>query len=364
MAISPRDAQTPASPPAMTREKKARRPGRRDRAIAASVRQHISSVAEANWKANTRRERALLHCIAEIHFVGDVIIQSRDDAMLAAREASRPRSHECEEQELVFYVDGSSLYKRGKRNAKRSAGAAVVFQADDGQKWQERVFPLGQESDAFTAEMAAIAEGLAVALSKTLTTPTKIHKVVIFSDCREALSRVNELRQREFSEEWLRSEVNSVLRKLITRAQYFCRIGISIELRWVPAHSGVEGNIRADRAARSAAEDDSGGPGFTNGVYLDEGLHLIEMQVTGKGGEDRLVKAKKQRPIIRLPEDHLRLIPEIRQPIQSTPELSSNCAHPNTVGEDSRSTNSADTPPQEVTGHETGGNTDRLREGC
>lgn len=122
-------------------------------------------------------------------------------------------------------------------------------------------FPCPRESDAFTAEMAAIAEGLAVALSQTLTDPAKIHRVVIFSDCREALSRVNEVRQRRFSEELLLSEANSVLRKLITRSQYFRRIGISIELRWVPAHLGVEGNIRADRAARSAAEDDSGGPG-------------------------------------------------------------------------------------------------------
>lgn len=369
MAKSPKDTQTPASSPSRARIKKERRPGRSDKGIAASVRQHISSIAETNRKANARRERALLRCTADLRFVGDVIIQTRDDAILAAREASRPRSNECEQKELVFYVDGSSFYKRGKRNAKRSSGAAVVFHAYGGQSWQERVFPLPRESDAFTAEMAAIAEGLAVALSQTLANPTKIHKVVIFSDCREALSRINELRQRTLSEEWLHGEPNSVLRKLITRSQYFCRIGISIELRWVPSHSGVEGNIRADRAARSAAEDDSGGPGFTNGVYLDEGLRLIELQVTGKCREDRVVKAnlKRQRFIIRLPDDHLRLIPEVRQPTQNTPELSSNCADAlpsNLVSKDPRSTNSARRLPQEVTGHEAGENTGRLREGC
>ncbi|KAI7781278.1 hypothetical protein LA080_014937 [Diaporthe eres] len=251
--MSPRDAQTPASSPAMTREKKARRPGRRDRAIAASVRQHISSVAEANNKANARRERALLLCIDELRFIGDVIIQSRDDAIIIAKEASRPRSNECEVKELVFYVLPWYFKPTMARNGKN-------------------VFPLPRGSDAFTAEMAAIAEGLAVALSQTLTDPAKIHRLVIFSDCREALSRVNEVRQRRFSEELLLSEANSVLRKLITRSQYFRRIGISIELRW--------------------AEDDSGGPGFTNGVYLDEGLHFIELQVKGKGREDRVVKPK------------------------------------------------------------------------
>lgn len=290
MVKSPRDGQTPANLPAKARRKKERRPGRSNRAIATSLRQHISDIAETNKKVNSRRELALLRSTAELRFVGDVIIQSRDDAILAARESSRPSS-ECPETQLVFYVDGSLFFKRGKRNAKRCAGAAVVFQADDDQDWHERVFSLPRESDTFAAEMAAIAEGLAVALSQTLTQPADVCKVVVFSDCQEALSRVNELRHRTFSEEWLQSERNSVLRKLITRSQYFCKLGISVELRWVPAHSGVEGNIRADRAARSAAADDSGGPGFTNGVYLDEALRLIELEGSGKHRKEELVKA-------------------------------------------------------------------------
>lgn len=38
----------------MTSKKKERRPGRSDKAIAASLAQHISSIAEANKKANAR----------------------------------------------------------------------------------------------------------------------------------------------------------------------------------------------------------------------------------------------------------------------------------------------------------------------
>lgn len=325
MAKYPKEAQTPADSPVKARRKKERRPGRSNKAIAASLRQHISDIAETNKKVNSRRELALLRSTAELRFVGDVIIQSRDNAILAARESSRPSS-ECAEKQLVFYVDGSLFFKRGKRNAKRCAGAAVVFQADDGQDWQERVFSLPRESDTFAAEMAAIAEGLAVALSQTLTQPADVRKVVVFSDCQEALSRVNELRQRTFSEEWLQSELNLVLRKLVTRSQYFSKIGISVELRWVPAHSGVEGNIRADRAARSAAQDDSGGPGFTNGVYLDEALQWIELEVTGKDMKDKTVQAKRQRFITSLPEDHLLLIPKVQPPTQSSPELSSSRA--------------------------------------
>jgi ribonuclease HI len=354
------------SSPTRTQKKKERRPGRTDRAIAASLAQHISSIAEANRKANARRELALLRSTAELHFLGDVtIVQSRDDAIAAARNACRP-SPECTEKELVFYVDGSSFYKRGKRNARKCAGAAVVFQADDGQDWQERVFPLPSKSDASTAEMAAISEGLAVALSQTLIQPAGIRKVVIFSDSQEALGRVNKLRQHTFSEEWLRGELNSVLRKLITRSQYFGKLGISVELRWVPAHSGVEGNTRADTAARSAAADDSAGPGFTNGVYLDEALRLIELEVTGKGSGDKPVRAKRQRQRFSryLPEGHPQ---RIRPPTRSTSGLSSSCADalsPEPASETPRSTKPVYYGPEEVTSYEAGENTDCLQKSC
>lgn len=313
------------SSPTEIEKKKERRHGRSEKAIAASLAQHISSIAEENKKANARRELALLRSTSELRFLGDVIIdQSRDDAIAAATEACRPSPGRSEE-ELVFFVDGSSFHKRGKHNARRCAGAAVVFQAHDGQGWQERVFPLPSKPDASTAEIIAISEGLAVALSQILIRPASgLRKVVIFSDCQEALSCVNGLRQHTFSEGWLRDDLNSVLRKLITRSQYFGKLGISVELRWVPAHSGVEGNIRADAAARSAAADDSAGRGFAKGVYLDEALRLIEGEVKHVG--DGPVRKKRQRSSRYLPKGHMQLIPEGGTAAHSASGLSSSGA--------------------------------------
>lgn len=355
------------SSPTKTQKKKERLHGRSDKAIAASLVQHISSIAETNRKANARRELALLRCTTELRFLGDVIIvQSRDDAIVTARKKTCQLSPECTDKELFFYVDGSSFYKRGKRNARECSGAAVVFQADGGQDWQERVFPLPLKSDASTAEMAAISEGLAVALSQTLIRPAGVRKVVIFSDSQEALSRVNELRQHTFSQEWLRDKPNSVLRKLITRSQYFGRLGISVELRWVPAHSGVEGNERADAAARSAATDDSAGPGFTNGVYLDEALRLIELEVTGRGREDKPVRKRRQRFSRYLPEGYRQLIHEAGPPTHRTSRLPSSCADtmsPEPASEMPRSTNPV-YRPQEVTSHEAGETPDHIQQSC
>lgn len=46
-------------------------------------------------------------------------------------------------------------------------------------------------------------------------------------------------------------------------------MGVQVEVRWVPAHAGVEGNNRADIAARLTGNS-------VRKVIRDEGLELIE----------------------------------------------------------------------------------------
>jgi len=56
---------------------------------------------------------------------------------------------------------------------------------------------------------------------------------------------------------------------------------VSVELRWVPGHAGIEGNTRADRLARRARENVSG----TNEVMVPAkrgGLGLVVRKV-GQG---------------------------------------------------------------------------------
>ncbi|KAH8743751.1 hypothetical protein F5883DRAFT_440660 [Diaporthe sp. PMI_573] len=106
-----------------------------------------------------------------------------------------------------------------------------------------------------------------------------VSQVIIFTDCQEAMSRVDGLRHISPTDQWLRGD--PILRKLVARSQYFCGVGVEVEIRWVPGHSGVEGNVHADAAARSAAWRC---PGIAEGVYLDEGLRIIELQLTGQDG--------------------------------------------------------------------------------
>jgi ribonuclease HI len=67
-----------------------------------------------------------------------------------------------------------------------------------------------------------------------------------------------------------------VVRKLVTRSQYLRGYGVEVELRWVPGHSLIEGNVRADAAARYARMNSD------LGVAVDEGLRLIEIEAMGK----------------------------------------------------------------------------------
>lgn len=260
-------------------------PSRTERAVCRETALHISSTAKANKKANLRRELALLRATAELKFHGQVIIEPREDATLAATTTRNSQNPDGTRQ-LVFFVDGSrsaNIKDKRKRKAPesgRAAGAAVVYQTN-GRAWEERTFCLANGYNAKIAEKAAIAEGLAIALSQILLLGSDQRqvqsKVVIFTDCQEAMNRVDELRRISLTEGRLRGD--PIVRKLVTRSQYLHGLGVEVEIRWVPGHSGVEGNVRADAAARSAAWRI---PGLADGVYLDEGLQMIELEITGQ----------------------------------------------------------------------------------
>lgn len=174
---------------------------------------------------------------------------------------------------------------RTRRNEKplnqgKPPGLLLFYQRYD-EEWEERTFCLAAGLTSNITEMAAIAEGLAIALSQILLFSSGQRKdkakVIIFADCQAAIHHVNKFQRTSPSEG--RVYGNPIVRKLVTRSQYLRSLGVEVEIRWVPGHSGVEGNIRADAAARSAAWHC---PGVAEGVYLDDGLRLIELELAGE----------------------------------------------------------------------------------
>lgn len=263
------------------------KPSRSERAIGRQTAAHISNIAKENKKANLRRELVLLQVTADLRFHGQVIIESREDAILTATN-TRNSGPGDEPWQLVFFVDGSrftNIKDKRKRKAPQSgkaSGAAVVYQRLD-QEWEERTFCLAYGLKSKITKMAAIAEALAIALSQILLLSKcqdeNKAKVVIFADCQAAIHHVNKFQRTSPSEGRVHND--PIVRKLVTRSQYLRILGVEVEIRWVPGHSGVEGNVRADAAARSAAWRY---PGIAEGVYLDEGLRIIELELAGGEG--------------------------------------------------------------------------------
>lgn len=263
------------------------KPSRRERAIGRETAVHISRIANENKIADLRRELALLQATAELRFHGQIIVEDREDATRTAATTMDSTAPDGSRQ-LVFFVDGSRFTKvKDKRKRKapvsgKASGAAVVYQTDV-KTWEERTFNFADGHKSKSTEMAAIAEGLAFALSQVLLLgrdqSKNIGRVIIFTDCQAAMFRIERFRCNSLAEGRLRSD--PIVRKLVTRSQYLRGLGIEVEIRWVPAHSGVEGNVRADAAARSAAWPL---PGIAEGVYLDEGLRMIELGFDWKDG--------------------------------------------------------------------------------
>jgi len=122
-----------------------------------------------------------------------------------------------------------------------------------GQTWVGIETHTGHNQEAYGAECAALARALEPA-SRRQTTPERI---TIFTDAQAASRRMA-------SEEPGPGQQQYALqaRKHIAALRR-ARPGIAIELRWRPAHKGVEGNEKTGEWAKVAAEEpDTRGVGW------------------------------------------------------------------------------------------------------
>lgn len=227
-------------------------------------------------QANHQGELALVHGITEYSFFGQIIVQSREEAIATASTFSTPIPNR-----LVLFTDGSafSLVKdQNGTRVRKGFGATVVYQIyKTGERWNELLYRLKGDPDIDRSEYTAVAEALAIALPWALRKLPTLEdaqgcQVVIFTDSQSALSKLERLGTHALTED-MPLRTDSVRRKLITRSQYLRQLGVRVDVRWVPAHAKVEGNERADAAARRAGKG-------VHEVVPDEGLEMIEAGLT------------------------------------------------------------------------------------
>jgi ribonuclease HI len=188
-----------------------------------------------------------------------IIIQEKDDAI---REAISPR------RGVQWYTDGSS------RNNRAGIGLACLTGAPEPWTYHETI---GRSKDMTTPyiELAAVERALDLT-NKTATLLAGV-SVTIFSDSQDILRALASTNQKSGQQ---------LLRKCLERIQILeQKWSIRVSLRWVPGHSGVQGNEIAHAQAIQATEK---GPPIRSTVKLKtKALQVARQRLQLKTHEER-----------------------------------------------------------------------------
>ncbi|KAL7937905.1 hypothetical protein V8C35DRAFT_290248 [Trichoderma chlorosporum] len=229
--------------------------------------EHMSMVKKSRKQASLETEKALFSAASVLRFHGQLIIQPREAAVSKAMELCNGK-----EGQLLFFTDGAvhSASKEDKqdilhgdppsRGSKVKLAAAVAYKHDaiESSEWAVKSFsvPPGGRHYYLEAEKAGIAGALAIAISAIVDLKKKqssaaSNKVIIFTDCQDAIGQLQKLQKHTGK----KAGDGSLTGKLITRSQYLHHLGVSLEVHWVPSrHPAITGNILADNEARRTSK--------------------------------------------------------------------------------------------------------------
>lgn len=153
---------------------------------------------------------------------GTVTIDDADDGS----------SRDGEPDLLVMWTDGS-------RTDEGRVGAAVAYRREEGWKTLKR--HLGTNKEVYDAELYGL--GMALKEAKKLARAGGFTEVEIRCDAQAALQRIKD--NRPGPGQWLAQRVLDLEEELHTE-------GVRANFRWVRGHKGIEGNEKADEAAKQA----------------------------------------------------------------------------------------------------------------
>ncbi|GIJ98524.1 hypothetical protein Aspvir_000641 [Aspergillus viridinutans] len=182
-------------------------------------------------------------------FRGDIVIQERGYAREYALLASELRPAREFQDSCVFWVDSSFARTRPQTSAdptkRTSAAAAVVYKIWPNKKeWEFRAFGLARVHSSNLAELFAIKAALDVA-AEIAQKRNDWRKMTIFTDSQAALTEISKF-------PYATSIAENIVSSFIKAALLLYKLGIRLEVRWVPGHNSVPGNVRADSLAKRA----------------------------------------------------------------------------------------------------------------
>lgn len=129
-----------------------------------------------------------------------------------------------------------------------NGGASVVYYENG--KWECAGFSLPYIHGSDEAEMRGLEQGFGIALENAQDNSNSRNKVIIFTDCKWAMKRLAECLKG--------NDVQSAMPAVAmaaSKARELRRLGMDVEVRWIPAHMGQhspKGNFMADLVAKNA----------------------------------------------------------------------------------------------------------------
>ena len=159
---------------------------------------------------------------------------------------------------LVLWTDASTHSRNRRPTA--LAGASVVYQSPiQPDQWTQRAYCLdGVNFTTNNAELFAIQKALEVAMGYAARAPSgfRVRKVKIYSDSQNSLLAVSRFDSSQITAPF--GSKAALEHQMLRRVRHWQRrlaqiYGIQSILQWVPAHSGVTGNVIADNIAKFVA---------------------------------------------------------------------------------------------------------------
>jgi len=188
---------------------------------------------------------------------------------------------------------GLTIFTDGSRLDSGATGYAVAWQ--NGQSWVGIKNHMRYNQEAYDAECTALARALEEAAKRQ----TVLERITIFTDAQAAIRRMA-------SQESGPGQKYAILARRHIAKLRRARLGITIEIRWCPAHKGVPGNEKVDEWAKIAAEKpEARGVEWLQGgarpVPLPRSLAHIKREISTKKWDEahqwagKRISAKKYR---------------------------------------------------------------------
>lgn len=181
-------------------------------------------------------------------FKGVVVIEPSETALVSA--AKEVNSY-LNEDRLVLWTDGSG-------NETSDCGIGIAYRSSK-YVWDDLSWRIRGQISTYLLEIYAIVRALEIGwdMCRNQGAERKPSKLVIYSDCSDALRRFDQFRNSLKRLENLPNAEQLIVPGIIA-SEALSLLEVEVELRYVPAHSGVEGNVRADRAAKIGRKNSIG----------------------------------------------------------------------------------------------------------